>query len=129
MTGGQRVFEGKWGGEGCAFSLDKSWQKFVFKTDKNALMEFLINQIPDKTPSQLHTCPHENASKGELAIYCLQGLNNVNFYDLSPDLMKIQQAGTKKYKSEQAWIWSIQSSKSKTSELQNLWRKELNKSN
>lgn len=129
LVGGQRIWQGKWGGEGCAFSLDKSWQEFVFKTDKKGLTEFLINQIPDKTQSKLHTCPFDLASKGELAIYCLQGLNSINFYDLSPDLMKIQQGGTKKYKSEQAWIWAIQSSKSKTSELQNLWRNELNKSN
>ena len=129
LTGGQRVFEGKWGGEGCAFSLDKSWQDFVFKTDKNALTEFLISQIPDKTQSQLHTCPFHLASKGEMAIYCLQGLNSINFYDLSPELKKIEQGGTKKYKSEQAWIWDIQSSKTKTADLQNLWKNELSKNN
>lgn len=129
LVGGQRIWQGKWGGEGCAFSLDKSWQEFVFKTEKKGLSEFLINQISDKTQSQLHTCPFHLASKGELAIYCLQGLHSINFYDLSPELKKVEQEGTKKYKSEQAWIWAIQSSKPKTADLQNLWKNKLSENN
>jgi hypothetical protein len=79
LSGGQWIKDKKWGGEGCILTIDKAWNSFLFETDKGELALFLINQLSDKTTTQIHTCPYENATKGELALYCLQGISKVNF--------------------------------------------------
>jgi hypothetical protein len=79
LSGGQWIKDKKWGGEGCILTIDKAWSSFLFEADKGELALFLINQLPDKTTTQIHTCPFENATKGELALYCLQGISKVNF--------------------------------------------------
>ncbi len=122
LTGGQYVQEGNWGGEGCAFSIDKQWQNFLFTTDKKQIAAFLIQQIPDRKTTQVHTCPYDNATKGELALYCLQGIFKKNFYELSPQLDSTHQHILKKYPYEQLWIWDMQRSENQCVVLQGLWR-------
>jgi hypothetical protein len=121
LTGGQGVSGGKFGGEGCAFSIDKRWKDFLYETDKKQLAEFLIAQIPNKKTTKIHVCPFNTATKGELAIYCLQGISLVNFQELSPELEALQ----KTHIYEQTWILEIQNSKKQRENLQKLWRERL----
>lgn len=83
--------------------------------------------MPDKAKTQIHTCPHDDATKGELALYCLQGISNINFYELSPTIALSEKEVGKKYRNEQAWIWHIQSSKKELEDLQKLWREYFEK--
>ncbi len=126
LTGGQYVRDdGKWGGEGCAFSIDNQWKTFLFKTDKQQLGAFLIQQLKDKSKTQTHTCPYDVATKGELAIYCLQGILKTNFFELSKETTLSDRNLYKKYGSEQNWVWHIQSRKQEIEELQRLWKLKL----
>jgi hypothetical protein len=122
LTGGQYVYQGKFGGEGCAFSIDKQWKDFLYNTNKEQLATFLITQIPDKKETKTHACPFSLAKKGELAIYCLQGLFLVNFHELTPEL----EVSNKKNIYTQKWIWQMQKSKKEIKLLQALWRGKLN---
>ena len=55
------------------------------KRDEGAAVEFLINQIPDKRRTRAHVCPLDVATRGELAVYCLQHILKVNWPELSED--------------------------------------------
>lgn len=126
LTGGQYVGEdGSFGSEGCVLTVDKQWRMFLFKTDKVSLATFLIAQLKDKTKTQTHTCPYDVATKGELAIYCLQGILKTNFYELSNESAFSDKDLYKKYGSTQNWILHIQSSKREIELLQKLWKEEL----
>ena len=127
LTGGQRVYQGRWGGEGCVLTLDKQWINFLNKTDKKQLSSFLIKQLSDKAESQIHTCPYDDATKGELALYCLQGISKINFYELAPSIALEEKEVAKKYHNHQAWIWHIQSSKKELEDLQKLWTQHFEK--
>ena len=59
------------------------------KRDKGAVVEFLINQIPDRGKTRAHVCPLDNATRGELAVYCLQHILKVNWPELSEDYSKM----------------------------------------
>ena len=127
LVGGQWIYQGKFGGEGCVLTIDKAWKGFLFQTDKKTLAQFLIKQLPNKEMTLTHTCPHHVATKGELAIYCLQGISNINFYELSPAFALNDVEVAKKYHNHQAWIWHIQSSKKELEDLQKLWTQHFEK--
>jgi hypothetical protein len=90
------------------------WNSFLFETHKGELALFLINQLPDKTTTQIHTCPYENATKGELALYCLQGISKVNF----DEILGFE---SKKNVRSQKEIWRIQRSDERIEKLQKVW--------
>lgn len=127
LTGRQYAHEGQWGGEGYILTQDEKWSEFLFKIDKKIVGAFLIQQLKDKTETKVHTCPNNMSTKGELALYCLQGILKKNFYDLSNDKTLSDKMVYKKYGSEQNWIWHIQNTKREVELLQELWAKELDK--
>ena len=49
----------------------------------------MINQIPDKRKTRAHVCPLDDATSGELAVYCLQHILKVNWPELSEDYGKM----------------------------------------
>jgi hypothetical protein len=114
LSGEQWIKDKKWGGEGCILTIDKAWNSFLFETDKGELALFLIIQLSDKTITQIHTCPFENATKGELALYCLQGISKVNFDEILGFESK------KKIRSQKE-IWLIQRSDERIEKLQKVW--------
>lgn len=88
-TGGQYCDNGNCGGEACCFDISKDWQSF-FKHSKEELSNFLLTQLSDTSQSSIHICPYFNATKGELAVYCLQRIYKVNWYDLNLKYKHIQ---------------------------------------
>ena len=120
LTGGQYANNGKFGGEGCVLTNDSEWIIF-FSINERDLAAFLIKQIPDRTKTIIHTCPFQNATKGELAIYCLHNIYKTNFYELSDDYKKLEANIVNKFGNEQNWIWHIQKSKEQVWELQRRW--------
>jgi hypothetical protein len=114
LSGGQWIKDKKWGGEGCVLTIDKAWNSFLFETHKGELAIFLIHQLPDKTTTQIHTCPYENVTKGELALYCLQGISKVNF----DHFLGFE---SKKNVRSQKEIWRIQKSDEQIKKLQKVW--------
>jgi hypothetical protein len=114
LSGRQWVKDKKWGGEGCILTIDKAWNSFLFETNKGEVALFLINQLPDNTTTQIHTCPYENAIKGELALYCLQGISKVNFDEILDFEAKTNVRSQKE-------IWRIQKSDEQIEKVQKVW--------
>jgi hypothetical protein len=81
LTGGQYCIEGKCDSEGCCLTEDKKWKSFL-KINENDIVPFLISQISDTSISVVHVCPYDNALKGELAVYCLQHIFKLNWYEI-----------------------------------------------
>lgn len=79
LTGGQRVHDGSFGGEGCVLTDDfkgNGWKSF-FSQPKEELKDFLIPQLADTSTTRIHTCPFFKATNGEVAVYCLT--NNISY--------------------------------------------------
>jgi hypothetical protein len=87
--------------------------------------EIELKQLKDKSKSQTHTCPYDVATKGELAIYCLQGIFKTNFYNLTKEPALSDENLYKKYGNSQNWVWHIQNTKREIEELQRLWKSKL----
>lgn len=83
LTGGQYCHDGNCGNEGCCFNRNDGWRTF-FKQNKKELTKYLIEQLPDTNGSRVHACPFSHTTRGELAVYALQKLHKVNWYDLDP---------------------------------------------
>jgi hypothetical protein len=120
LTGGQYVNNGKFGSEGCALTDNPEWLQF-FAIKHRDLAAFLIGQIRNTAKTKTHTCPFQNSNKGELAIYCLQNIYKVNFFDLTVPYSEIEKNIVAKYGNEQAWIWAMQKDKKKAWELERQW--------
>lgn len=127
-TRGQYYNNAKYGGEACCFDISKDWQSF-FKHSKEELSNFLLTQLSDTSQSSIHICPYFNATKGELAVYCLQRIYKVNWYDLNLKYKHIQDGSFVK---DDGNFYSIQNElqkelKSKVGlvSLINEWKKKL----
>lgn len=86
LVGDQYCYDKKFRGKACC--LDNRWWQVLFEYDKTELSDFLVQQLNDTTTSRVHTCPYFNASKGELATYCLHRIYKVNWYDLDSGYFK-----------------------------------------
>ncbi len=86
LVGGQYCHDGKCRGQACC--LDNRMWQVLFEFDKKELSYFLVEQLNDTATSKVHTCPYFNASKGELATYCLHRIYKINWYDLDSSYYK-----------------------------------------
>jgi hypothetical protein len=83
LVGGQYVYDGRFGGEGCVMSYSEEW-KYFFNFDKKQISEFLITKITSNTTkTKIHTCPYDDATEGEMAVYALQKIFLINWYDFA----------------------------------------------
>lgn len=80
LTGGQYIYDGEIIAEGSIIHHSKGWKHF-FDFPKSELTTFLLSKLTDTLSTKIHTCPFFNATEGELAVYCLQKLFLVNWYD------------------------------------------------
>ena len=87
LVGGQYYYKGKADNPHCCFNKDKRWIKF-FSYDKDKLSALLIDQLADTAHSGVHVCPYFTATKGELAVYALQKIHKINWYDLDQKYSK-----------------------------------------
>ncbi len=126
LTGGQYVHQGEFGGEGCVMSNSKEWDNF-FGRDKQEITQFLINKITSNPAKTLiHTCPFFEAMEGEVAIYGLQRLYGVNWYDF--DEFKEYQSGQSEISegNPQEWLQGILKNQRKREILKSCWKKKAN---
>lgn len=83
--------------EGCCFDHAEPWKKFNALYPPT-LSQFLIDQLADTAKSEVHICPFSNATKGELAVYLLQRLHRINWYELDPIYAKYADGSTQRPK-------------------------------
>lgn len=92
------------------------------KTDERAGVEFLIRQIPDRSVTKAHVDPLGMALKGELAVYCLQHIMKLNWYELKPDYeTQLKRAVARDPGQSQSVLQRIIRSRSGSKELMKLW--------
>ncbi|MCJ8288726.1 MAG: hypothetical protein HRT58_01740 [Crocinitomicaceae bacterium] len=124
LTGGQRVNDGRFGGEGCVLTENRrvDWRPF-FSHPKEELRDFLIEQIEDTSTSRIHTCPFMPASGGEVAVYCLTKIYLINWYDFDPFIEYQDREISSSMDSEQSWVQAILEDPKRREVLIEEWRK------
>jgi hypothetical protein len=75
LTGGQ---EWQAGGppEGCVLR-EPGWRELL-GSPRDEVVPFLLDRIDSTEPTGVHVCPFQNAHEGELAVYALQRVLQVN---------------------------------------------------
>ncbi|CAL2101705.1 conserved protein of unknown function [Tenacibaculum sp. 190130A14a] len=105
---------------------ETEWKKFA-KNDKVELTEFLISKLSDTTKTKVHTCPFFRATNGEMAVYSLQHIHNINW----PDFLEFKEFKDREYGNAtdqpQMWLQNILKNETKRKTLAELYRNELNK--
>ncbi len=98
--------------------------KLFLTQSKDIIVPFLIQQISDTTKTRLHTCPNDDARRGELAIYCLQIIYKVSWCDISKDYTKfIIKEDVAFEDTRQDWILEIISDPRKSAIMKQNWMK------
>lgn len=80
LTGAQYSRNGKFGREGCVMDNSEEWEVF-YEKPKKELANFLITKFNKKDTTNVHTCPFFSATEGELAVYAIQRVANINWTD------------------------------------------------
>jgi hypothetical protein len=155
LTGGQYIYNGKAGHEGCVLAsgeyiefsafqqlstaaqnkyLEKpyadtihgklEWTTF-FSFDSTKLTYFLLQKLADTSTTKIHTCPFSMATSGEVAVYCLQRMYLINWYDFQgfEEYEYRDSEGSKENK--QLWLQAILRDDKKRVTLSECWIKEL----
>ncbi|HEY6188495.1 MAG TPA: hypothetical protein VIW80_12640 [Pyrinomonadaceae bacterium] len=92
------------------------------KRDRHAAIYFLLEQIPDRAPTHAHVCPQATMTKGEMAIYCLQHMLKVNWYDLKEQYaVRYHYMYKTDVMESQYLLKGILGSRSGAREMQKLW--------
>jgi hypothetical protein len=93
------------------------------RKDLQSGVAFLIRQLPDRTQTKAHVCPLHPALKGELAVYCLQHILKVNWYDLQASYKTRYDNINYEYSNSQDLLRKIIGSKKGARAMMNLWTK------
>ena len=92
------------------------------RRDEPAGVAFLIRQIPDKSRAAAHVDPFDIALKGELAVYCLQHIMKVNWYELKDEYRaRLDRAVARDPGEFQGALLRIIKNKRESKEMMGLW--------
>lgn len=124
LTGGQYIRNERFGNEGCVMTRSKDWETF-FDRDQQELTHFLISKLTgDTTKTEIHTCPFFAATEGELAVYSLQKMYKINWYDFEEFEEYQIKESVSASDNHQAWLHSILQDDRKRKILINCWTKK-----
>ena len=99
----------------------KRWVAF-FRRDKKETVPFLISQIPSKAKTSVHIDPLGNAQRGELAVYCLQYILKVNWYELKKEYQGRFDSIDYEYSTDQELLQRTIGTKRGAKEMMGLWQ-------
>jgi len=105
---------------GVLFS--RRWVAFL-RRDKGATVPFLLSQIPNKAATNVHIDPLDNATKGELAVYCLQFILKANWDELSPEYKTLSENVNYEYTNHQALLRRLIGTRRGAKKMADLWRR------
>lgn len=100
------------------------WLELV-KKDKNALCSFLLSRLDSNEKTKVHTCPFFDASEGEMAVYALQHLLEINWYDFEAFSAYKNKDVTGGEDNAQAWLQAILKDDNKRKLLMNKFQAML----
>ncbi len=124
LTGGEYVDKRGFGGEGCVMSNSKDWDNF-FNQDEKEITTFLIEKISDDTiKTKIHTCPFFGAIEGEVAVYSLQKIYDINWFDFDEFKEYKNRETESSIENRQAWLQGILKDEKKREILVNCWIKK-----
>jgi PBP1b-binding outer membrane lipoprotein LpoB len=105
---------------------ETEWKKFA-ENDETELTEFLITKLSDTTKTKVHTCPFFGATNGEMAVYSLQHIHNINWLEFS----EFKEYKDREYENAtdqpQIWLQNILKNETERNKLVELYRNELKK--
>lgn len=103
---------------------EKEW-KNLSKRDKTEVTFFLLSKLADTTTTAVHTCPFYNATNGEMAVYALQYIYDINWYNFAYfkeyDGKKITSATDQ----PQIWLQNILKNKIEREKIASLFKNKL----
>jgi len=109
---------------GCLTGDKKDW-KIFFARDKKQLTDFLITKLTgDTTKTRIHTCPFFEATEGELAVYSLQNIYRMNWYDLEEFKEYQDKESENSIENHQSWLQRILQDEIRREILINCWKKK-----
>lgn len=127
LTGGQHVHNGTFGSEGCVMSNSMFWELF-FSRNKNELSYFLFDKITANTDTtKIHTCPFFIATESEVAVYGLQKIHGLNWYDFETFKTYKNKESTNSTNNHQVWLHRILKNNRLRKKLINCWINEIEK--
>lgn len=124
LTGGQYGRNGVFGGETCVMSRSKEWE-ILFGREQNRLMKLLLSKMGDTSTTRVHTCPYFNAKEGELAVYALQYLYQVNWFDIEPFQNYRDKEVLEVDDNLQAWLQQILADEKQRNVLHSFWKRKI----
>ncbi|MCL5246822.1 hypothetical protein M4I21_13435 [Cellulophaga sp. 20_2_10] len=103
---------------------EKEWKTFS-KRDTTEVTNFLLSKLADTTTTAVHTCPFSNATNGEMAVYALQHIYDINWYNFAHfkeyDGKKITSATDQ----PQIWLQNILKNEKEREKLASLFKNKL----
>ncbi len=57
----------------------------IINTDRDIVINFLFSKFDSRKITAVHVCPFNVATEGELAVYLLQHVTKINWYEVSDD--------------------------------------------
>lgn len=96
---------------------------FLAKPRKE-LTYFLLNLLSDTSETRVHTCPFYTATNGEVAVYFLQRIFEVNWYDLKGFRNYRRKKVTSSLDSHQVWLQAILKDPQKREKMKKRWLEE-----
>jgi hypothetical protein len=100
LLGRQYCFKGKKGKRHCTIDYlvpkdrdgacfnRKRWRDYLL-AKRHRVATFLLTRLSSTKKTQVHTCPFLSAVEGEVAVYALQQIVRVNWFELSPTFAAI----------------------------------------
>jgi len=127
LTGGEYCRNEKSDYKAGIMAKDSSWI-FFLRQPKEKISTFLVSIIGDTTGTTVHTCPFLPSKAGELAIYGLQYIYNINWYDLSNEYAKYKNIEINGFEtSHQAILWGIISDPKRLKRMTDNWNSKIKK--
>lgn len=124
LIGMQDYRPGQQAVRGCVFYGSNDWSAF-FQHDPTELGPFLLAQFSDTTTTTIHTCPFFSASAGELAVYCLQKVYRINWYEFDSFQAYDGREITSSDDQPQMWLQAILEDETQRMVMVNHWRHRI----
>ncbi len=102
----------------------KSWNTFL-TYDKEITTKFLVAKLKDTTKTSVHVCPFMGATNGELAVYGLQQLHKISWYDFPVFNQYKDREVTSATDNAQGWLRNILDDDKKRKILKDLFLQKL----
>lgn len=124
LTGGQYYENNHIGNEGDVMTKQLGWISFV-KREKSKTLPFLFGKLNQVDTTKIHTCPFQNATEGELAVYTLQIIFRKNWYDFEEFNSFKNKAIGEASENHQGWLNQILKNENKRKQLISCWKDEM----